>query len=174
MTHADDFELIGGREPKPVVIAEYDPAWPFRFEAERSKISAALPGATAIEHIGSTSVPGLAAKPIIDVIVVVADITTPEVQAALEHAGYELRVREADHRMFRTPAHDVHVHLWTDPADNARHLGFRDWLRVHDDDRDRYEAVKRELATRQWGDMNDYADAKSPVIAEIAARAALG
>ncbi len=166
--------LIGGREPRPVLLVDYDPTWPVRFAAERARIAAALPQASAIEHIGSTSVPGLAAKPVIDMLVVVADIATPEVQVALEGAGYELRVRQPGHRMFRTPARDVHVHLWTDPADIARHFEFRDWLRTHDDDRDRYEAVKRELATREWADMNDYADAKSPVIAAISARAALG
>src|SRR5437870_3188884 len=70
LDNADEW-LIGGREPRPVVIAEYDPAWPERFEEERTKIASALPEAIRIEHIGSTSVPGLAAKPIIDIIVVV-------------------------------------------------------------------------------------------------------
>ena len=167
----EDGWLIGGREPRPVVIAEYDPTWPERFEHERAKIAAALPQSTRIEHIGSTSVPGLAAKPVIDIIVDVPDIDAPEVQTGLEAAGYQLRVREIGHRMYRTPALDVHVHMWTDPAQTERHLVFRDWLRVNDDDRNRYETVKRELATKTWADMNDYADAKGPVITDITARA---
>jgi GrpB-like predicted nucleotidyltransferase (UPF0157 family) len=162
--------LIGGREARPIVVADYDPAWSDRFETERRCIAAALPDVVAIEHIGSTSVPGLPAKPIIDIIV----MTEGDIDAAippLEAAGYVLRVREPDHRMLRTPSRDVHIHLWSDPFETARHLLFRDWLREDADDRARYAAVKRELATREWGDMNDYADAKSPVIAEITARA---
>jgi GrpB-like predicted nucleotidyltransferase (UPF0157 family) len=73
--------------------------------------------------------------------------------------------------MLRTPDHDVHVHLWDDAVEVRRHLLFRDWLREDAGDRERYAAVKRELARREWGDMNDYADAKSPVITEITARA---
>jgi GrpB-like predicted nucleotidyltransferase (UPF0157 family) len=166
----DDFELIGGREPRPVVIADYDAGWPQRFVMERERIAAALPDAASIEHIGSTSVPGLAAKPIVDLIVVPAGPIGAAV-APLEAVGYGLRVREPGHLMLRTPAHDVHVHLWADPAEVARHLLFRDWLRTDTADRDRYAAAKRELATREWGDTNDYADAKSPVIVEITARA---
>lgn len=169
-TGGDGFELIGSREARAVVIAEPDASWPARFVQERARIVGALPDAVAVEHIGSTSVPGLAAKPIIDVVVV----PTGDIEAAvapLEAAGYVLRVREPGHRMLRTPARDVHVHLWTEPEQVARHLLFRDWLRVDAADRDRYAAVKRELATRTWGDMNDYADAKSPVIAEITRRA---
>jgi len=169
-TQPERFELIGGREPRPVVIVDYDPAWPVRFETERARIATALPHATAIEHVGSTSVPGLAAKPIVDIQVDV-DGDLEDAVAPLTAAGYELRVREPGHRMFRTPARDVHVHLWTAPDDRARHLRFRDWLRTHTDDRTLYETTKRALATREWGDMNDYADAKSSVIREITARA---
>lgn len=161
--------LIGGREARPIVIADSDPAWPARFGAERARIAAALPAATAIEHVGSTSVPGLPAKPIIDIVVTVDDIDAAI--APLEVAGYVLRVREPGHRMLRTPALDVHVHLWADPAETRRHLVFRDWLRTDAGDRDRYAAVKRELAEQEWGDMNDYADAKSPVITAITERA---
>ncbi len=166
----DDPEwLIGGREARPVVIVDSDPTWPDRFEAERTRITTALPDVRGIEHIGSTSVPGLPAKPVIDIVVVVDDIDTAI--APLETAGYVLRVREPGHHMLRTPERDVHVHLWADPAETTRHLLFRDWLREDATDRDRYAAVKRELATHEWADMNDYADAKSPVITEITARA---
>jgi GrpB-like predicted nucleotidyltransferase (UPF0157 family) len=168
-----DRVLVGGRERRPVVIVDYDPSWPERFEAERERISAAL-GAVAlrVEHIGSTAVPGLAAKPIVDVLVTVAD---PDDEAAfapaLAAAGYELRVREPRHRMFRTPERDVHVHVWgSDDPEVARHLRFRDRLRASAEDRAAYEQLKRELAKREWSDMNHYADAKSDLILEILQR----
>ena len=168
------FELIGGREPRPVVIVEYDDAWARRFEVEAGRIRGALGStALAIEHIGSTSVPGLAAKPIVDILVVVADVDDDSVfRPQLEQAGYELRVREPGHRMFRTPARDVHVHIWRfDDPEVEKYLLFRDWLRVSADDRARYEARKRELAQQEWGDMNDYADAKTDVVHAILDRA---
>ena len=168
-----DGVLIGGREKVEIVVVDYDPAWPERFAALADTVRTAL-GDTAlrIEHIGSTAVPGLAAKPIIDLLVVVEDVADEAAYVpALEAAGFQLRVREPDHRMLRTPARDVHVHLWEDDDEQRRHLLFRDWLREDADDRERYAAVKRELARREWGDMNDYADAKSPVITEITARA---
>jgi GrpB-like predicted nucleotidyltransferase (UPF0157 family) len=160
--------LIGGREKRDIVIADYDPSWPGRFEQERERIQSAL-GTTAlqVEHIGSTAVPGLAAKPIIDILVLVED---PEDDSrlvpAMASAGYELRVREPGHRMFRTPSRDVHVHFWTQP-EVERHLSFRDRLRASEEDRAAYERLKRELARRDWRDMNDYADAKSGLIARI-------
>jgi GrpB-like predicted nucleotidyltransferase (UPF0157 family) len=162
--------LIGGREARAIVVVEYDPAWADRFEVERARITAALPGVRGVEHVGSTSVPGLAAKPIIDIVVVAAGPIEDAV-APLEGAGYVLRVREPDHRMLRTAARDVHVHLWAGADEFRRHLLFRDWLREDATDRARYAAVKRDLAAREWGDMNDYADAKSPIITEITARA---
>lgn len=171
--HLDQI-LIGGRELRAIVIADYDPGWPARFEHERQRIVAAL-GATAlrVEHFGSTAVPGLAAKPIIDVLVCVAD---PDDEAAFapqfEAAGYELRVREPGHRMFRTPERDVHVHLWSDgDSEVSRLLVFRDRLRSSADDRAEYERLKRELAARTWDDMNHYAEAKSALIDAIVERA---
>jgi len=167
-----DRVLIGGRERREIVIAPYDPAWPERFEVERERIAAALgPRALRIEHIGSTSVPGLAAKPIVDVLVEVASLDGVD----LEPAGYVLRVREDGHRMFRTPELDVHVHVWpSGRADIASQLAFRDRLRASPEDRAAYESLKRELAAREWPDMNHYADAKGPLIREILARAATG
>jgi GrpB-like predicted nucleotidyltransferase (UPF0157 family) len=168
-----DQVLIGGRERRPIVIAEYDADWPTRFEFERQRVVRALGDqALRIEHFGSTAVPGLAAKPIVDLLVTVSD---PEdesfVVPALEAAGYELRVREPGHRMFRTPARDVHVHVWADSdPEVARHLRFRDRLRVSPEARSTYEQVKRELAQRDWVDMNDYADAKNDVIRSILER----
>lgn len=178
-THLDpllDTILVGGREPADVVIVDYDGTWPARFEDHRRRIAAALgpPAAATIEHIGSTVVPGLAAKPIIDILVAVGD---PDDDAgfgpAMAAAGYQLRVREPGHRMFRTPARTAHVHFWQAGSDEiVRHLQFRDWLRTHPDDRDLYQRAKQALVGRPWPDLNYYAEAKGPVIAEIMARAA--
>jgi GrpB-like predicted nucleotidyltransferase (UPF0157 family) len=169
-----DTVFIGGPESRPIVVAPYDGAWADRFAAERDRILAALgDAALRVEHIGSTSVPGLAAKPVIDVLGVVPEVETESAyRPALEGAGYLLRVREPGHRMFRTPERDVHVHLWSSGDDEIpRHLLLRDWLRVDTADRGRYESVKRELAARTWRDTNEYARAKSSVIAEILLRA---
>lgn len=106
--------LVGGREPRTIVIVDYDARWPGRFVAHRDRVARALgPMATSIENIGSTAVPGLAAKPIIDLLVAVKDpdeesVTVP----AMAAAGYHLRVREPGHRMFRSPERDVHIHVW--------------------------------------------------------------
>jgi GrpB-like predicted nucleotidyltransferase (UPF0157 family) len=169
-----DGVLIGGREQVPIVVVDYDEDWPDRFGLVRDRVRAAL-GASAlrVEHIGSTSVPGLAAKPIIDVLVTVRNV---EDEAAfvplLERAGFVLRVREPEHRMVRTPARDVHVHLYEpDHEAVSAYLDLRDWLRVDADDRALYERTKRLLATRTWTDMNEYADAKTDVIQAILGRA---
>jgi GrpB-like predicted nucleotidyltransferase (UPF0157 family) len=169
-----DRVLVGGRERAAIVIADYDASWPERFERERERIVGALGDVVLrIEHIGSTAVPGLAAKPIVDVLVTVED---PEDESAFAPAlievGYELRVRERGHRMFRTPQRDVHVHVWApEDPEVGRYLRFRDRLRASPEDRAAYETLKRELAKREWNDMNHYADAKSQLIAEILGRA---
>lgn len=170
----DDAFLIGGPERREVVLTPYDPSWPTRYEAQQQRLVAAL-GAKArrIEHIGSTAVPGLVAKPVLDVLLVVNDVQDEaSYLGALEANGYVLRVREPGHRMLRTPDLGVHVHVWSegDPAVDA-HLAFRDQLRVSEDDRDRYAATKRELAARHWPTINHYAAAKTDVIREILNRA---
>jgi GrpB-like predicted nucleotidyltransferase (UPF0157 family) len=168
-----DQVLVGGREKRAIVIVDYDAAWPARFERERDRVRQALGrAALRIEHIGSTAVPGLAAKPIVDLVVAVED---PDDDAlivpALESAGYELRVREPGHRMFRTPDRDVHVHVWRDSdVELDRHLRFRDRLRTSAEDRLAYEKLKRALAEREWPDMNEYAFAKGELIEAILAR----
>jgi GrpB-like predicted nucleotidyltransferase (UPF0157 family) len=177
--HSDALErkldaiLIGHRQPGPVTLSEYDPSWPARFEALREELSAGLgPLAASIEHIGSTAGPGLAAKPIVDVLVTVQRIEPDdEYLAALEVAGYTLRVREPGHRMFRSPARDVHVHFWARSSTEAEdYLLLRDRLRCSARDRDEYERLKRELAPRAWPDVNYYAEAKGPLITELLAR----
>jgi len=168
-----DGVLIGGREKREIVIVAYDPDWPVRYELEREKVSRAL-GASAvrIEHMGSTAVPGLAAKPIIDVLVAVAALhDEAAIVTPLEGAGYHLRVREPAHLMFRTPERDVHVHLWGDSdPELTRHLAFRDQLRRSPTDRDAYVSLKRELAARDWDSMDEYADAKGELVTAILAR----
>jgi N-methylhydantoinase B/oxoprolinase/acetone carboxylase alpha subunit/GrpB-like predicted nucleotidyltransferase (UPF0157 family) len=170
----DGLVILGGRDGSTVRIVEYDLSWPARFEAERGRIASALgPIARRIEHIGSTSVPGLGAKPVVDIMVIVDDPNDDRAFVlALTRAGYVLRVVEPEHRMFRSPQRDVHVHLWRAGSDDERrHLLFRDWLRENGEDRVRYETVKRELAARSWDDSNDYADAKSDVVTEIMSHA---
>ncbi|AJT42945.1 GrpB family protein [Psychromicrobium lacuslunae] len=170
----DTVELIGGIEKRALSLNEYDPSWPEQFDLHRVRVSDAL-GATAllIEHIGSTSVPGLAAKPIIDILVVVSDITAEEDYLdQLLAAGYRLRVREPGHRLVRTEQLDVHIHLLetADPAIED-YLLLRDQLRNAPADREQYERVKRDLLSQDWPDMNSYAEAKTTVIEEIKARA---
>ena len=165
-----------------IEIAGYDPLWPELFQHEAARVRTALAERVLrIEHTGSTSVPGLAAKPIIDMLLVVANSADePSYVPALEKAGYVLRIREPDwheHRMFRGTAPDVHLHVFTTGSPEIeRVLLFRDWLRSHADDRELYARTKRELSQQNWKYGQNYADAKTPVIQEILerAKAALG
>ena len=167
-------EVVGGQPPLTIGLQEHDPGWAEAYLAHRRRILDAVgDAALAVEHIGSTSVPGLAAKPIVDVVLVVADITAEEDHVArLVAAGYDLRVREPGHRLVRTPARDVHVHVYEegDVAVEA-YLLLRDRLRSDAADRDLYARTKRELMTRRWETMDAYADAKTAVIQGILARA---
>lgn len=166
--------LIGGREPVTITVIDYRDEWPVRFAHMHALVEAALGSrALAVEHIGSTSVPGLAAKPIVDMLLTVAGVEDEDAYLpALEDAGFVLRVREPAHRMLRTPGKDVHLHVY-EPADKAvvDYLDLRDWLRESAADRALYAATKRDLAQRAWFDMNDYADAKSDVVLDILGRA---
>jgi GrpB-like predicted nucleotidyltransferase (UPF0157 family) len=167
--------LIGGVEKRDIKIADYDSTWPALFAKHAKIIGDALGSAARrIEHIGSTSVPGLAAKPIIDILVVVKDSADESVYLSqMEATGYVLRVREPDwheHRMFRTPDRDVHIHIYSDGCPEiTRNLTFRDRLRRNAADRTRYEQTKRHLATQDWSDMNAYAEAKTDVIEDVIA-----
>lgn len=169
--------LIGGPEKRTIVIVVYDPQWPARYQEHARRIQQAVGScALQIEHIGSTSVPGLGAKPIIDILLVVKDAANEQdYLPSLEAAGYVLRVREPDfdeHRMFRTPEREVHVHVFSEGSKEiARYLNFRDHLREHEEDRRHYEALKQELATRDWPHMDAYAAAKGEFIESIIAKA---
>lgn len=167
-------EIIGGPERIEIALQDYDDRWPEIYLAHERRIRDAIaPADVDIEHIGSTSVPGLAAKPIVDIVVAVDDITAEEDYLdALLAAGYELRVREPGHRLVRTPARDVHVHVYERGAQAVdEYLLLRDHLRSDADDRALYASTKRALLSREWDDMNDYADAKTDVIVAIKARA---
>lgn len=162
----------------PIVLVEYDAKWPKLFAREACRIQASLAGlAIRVEHVGSTSVPGLAAKPIIDIVLVVPDSSDePAYVPPLESAGYVLHIREPDwfeHRLLKGPDPDVNLHVFSAGATEIdRMLMFRDWLRGHDADRDAYLAVKRTLALRTWRHMQHYADAKSDIVRQIVDRAA--
>ena len=156
-----------------IAIVDYDPVWPVLFEEEARRIRAALGDRVLrIEHVGSTSVPGLAAKPIIDIVLVVADTAKEGAYVpALEAAGYTLRIREPDwyeHRIFKGPDSDTNLHCFSDGCPEVeRMLAFRDRLRTNNADRLLYEQTKRDLAAKTWKYVQDYADAKSAVVDEI-------
>lgn len=155
-----------------LALADYDPQWARRFEEHRERLSRALgQRARRIEHIGSTSVPGLAAKPIVDILVCGVQPGDEGARAALESAGYQLAVDEPGHRMYEPANRDAHIHVWSDESDADRHVLFRDWLRGHPQDRALYEHVKRQLTMREWPTSNDYAQAKDGVVATIMRRA---
>jgi GrpB-like predicted nucleotidyltransferase (UPF0157 family) len=170
----DDAVFIGGPEKRDIVIEDYDPGWAARFhQAEASLREALGPRARRIEHFGSTAVPGLAAKGIVDVMVGVEDADDEAAYGpALEAHGYAIRVRQPGHRMYRTQDLDTHVHVLTDGSEAARiRLLFRDWLRHDARDRRLYEDTKRELARHDWDATNDYSHAKGAVVDQILARA---
>jgi GrpB-like predicted nucleotidyltransferase (UPF0157 family) len=147
------------------------------FAREAERIRQALgDGVVRLEHVGSTSVPGLAAKPRIDILLVVQDSSDePSYVPVLESAGYVLRIREPnwyEHRVFKGPETDLNLHVFSPGCvEIERMVGFRDWLRRNTDDRALYERTKRELASRPWKYVQHYADAKTEVVEQILARA---
>lgn len=158
----------------PVVIEDYDPNWPQLFETLRSQLALALTGlASSIDHVGSTAVPGLAAKPIIDIDVLLrSSAKLPEVIRQLETLGYEyqgdLGVRGRD--VFRAKGATVRHHLYVHaPASHeyARHVAFRNHLRTHAEDARAYAALKREAASKFGADRQAYTDAKSAFMQHI-------
>src|SRR4029077_17649812 len=160
-----------------ITLVEYDPLWPEYFSREEWRIKNVLGNrALRVEHVGSTSVPGLVAKPIIDILLVVSDSADePSYVPALEAAGYVLRIREPDwhqHRLFKGPDTNINLHVFTQGSEEVRRtLLLRDWLRTNEADRELYARTKRELAIRKWKYVQNYADAKSEVVEAILARA---
>ncbi|MDQ3128853.1 MAG: GrpB family protein [Chloroflexota bacterium] len=166
----------------PIELAEPDPAWPALFDREEARIRFALGDRVVrLEHTGSTSVPGLAAKACIDITMTVADVLDePAYVPDLEAAGYRLVIREHepewyDHRVFKGPDTNVNLHVFSAGCRELdRMVGFRDWLRSHPEDRELYEATKRDLVMRDWAFVQNYADAKGEVVEQIATRAGIG
>ena len=162
----------------PIVLAEPDPAWPGLFAREEARIRSILgERVVRLEHTGSTSVPGLAAKPVIDITMTVADVLDePAYATDLEAAGYRLVIREQepewyDHRVFKGPDTNINLHVHPPGSPEIpRMRGFRDYLRAHDEARLEYEAEKRRLAAQDWEYVQHYADAKSRVVETILAR----
>lgn len=161
----------------PIDLHEYRAEWPRLFLREAQRVRVIL-GALVLqlEHVGSTSVPGLAAKPIIDMILAVADSADERAYVpAMESAGYMLQIREPEwfqHRLFKGPDTNINLHVYTFGCPEIdKMLMFRDWLRTNDADRELYERTKRKLAQQTWKYIQNYADAKTEVVEEIVARA---
>ena len=172
---------IGGLKPISgrISIVGYDPEWPELFKREADRVRSTLGGRVIrIEHVGSTSAPGLAAKPTIDIVLEVPDSADESSYLpALETAGYSLRIREKDwneHRMFKGPGTDINLHVFSSGCKEIERMTiFRDWLRSNDTDRELYQRTKLALAQQEWKYMQNYADAKTAIIREIMARACI-
>ncbi|GEQ48390.1 GrpB family protein [Tetragenococcus koreensis] len=170
---------VGKRKPHnaPIELIDYDLNWVNLFEREAKRIKTILGNKVLqLEHIGSTSIPGLCAKPIIDILLVVTD-SSDELSyvPALESIGYTLRIREPEwheHRLFKGPDTDINLHVFSERAlEINKMLRFRDWLRTNRDDREKYAKVKHALAQNTWENIQDYADAKTEIVEEIMERA---
>jgi GrpB-like predicted nucleotidyltransferase (UPF0157 family) len=170
-----ELQPLSGR----ILIVDYDLQWPELFQREADRVRAALGRrALRIEPVGSTAVPGLAAKPIIDMLLVVTNSADEDNYVrALEGAGYVLRIRDAnwhEHRMSNGPGIKVHLHIFSSGCPEIdRILMFRDRLRSSAADRDLYARTKSALAQKEWKYGQNYADAKTTIIEEIIGRASL-
>lgn len=169
------FETTPGsdRAPEAVEVVPYDPAWAARFERWRERLATELRDvAVRIEHVGSTAVPGLDAKPVIDIQVSVRDLAREELYVPpMEALNLQLRSRDAEHRFLRPSAwlpRDVHVHVCVvDSAWEREHLLIRDHLRADSQARDEYAALKREAATTWRDDRVGYTEAKTALILDM-------
>src|SRR5262249_37819322 len=147
-----------------ILISDYDPAWPASFQREALRVRTLLgERVKLLEHAGSTSVPGLPEKPIIDMVLAFPDSSDESTYVpAMEAGGYVLRIREPEwfqHRVFKGPDTDINLHVFTEGCSEIdQMLLFRDWLRSHPSDRDLYAAKKRELAKQDWKYVQNYAD----------------
>ena len=174
-----DAVTVGERTPlnSTIRLSAYDPDWPSMFSVLAGRIRSALgERVLLLEHVGSTSVPGLSAKPLIDLVLAVSDSAVEECYVPpLEEQDFVLRIREPDwfeHRVLKAVDIAGNLHVFSSGCEEIdRMLTFRDWLRANADDRLLYERTKRELARRVWQLTQNYADAKSKVVEEILARA---
>ena len=172
--------VLGRDATTELSIAPYDASWPARYDSLGGLIRSALgPAVLALEHVGSTSVPGLDAKPIIDVDLTVADgAAEPTYVPALEECGFRLVGREPwwyGHRLLRHLNPACNLHVWSpDCPETARHLIFRDWLRANPDECELYVRAKRAASKHTvaaGGDVEYYNTQKQAVIREIYGRA---
>lgn len=171
--------VVGELTPQnaQITLVEYDLNWPKAFTQEADRIRSILGDKVIqLEHVGSTSVPGLCAKPIIDILLVVKKSSDePSYVPDLEKAGYILRIRELgwfEHRMFKGPDTDINLHVFSEGEPEAdRMLLFRNWLRSNEADRYKYAQVKRSLAKNKWRHVQHYADSKTSIVQEIMNRA---
>ena len=165
--------------PQHITVVEYSPQWPLKYEREKEKIMAILKeNCTAIYHIGSTSVPGLAAKPIIDIMAVVKSLERVDaVSADFSEIGYEYlgEFGMSGRRYLRKGGdertHQIHIFQMEDSCNIRRHLAFRDYMRTHKKEREKYEKLKRSLAKRFPYDIDGYCDGKEEFVQEIEKRA---
>ncbi len=163
--------------PEPLIIEDYDPRWPKLFETLSSRLASVLNELVdSIEHVGSTSVPGLAAKPIIDIDVLLRSSSAlPVVIRKLAEFGYEYQgdLGVSGREAFRAKALGIKHHLYVCPPGSReydRHIAFRNHLREHAADANAYAQLKRELATRFGADREGYNRAKSEFVEHILCR----
>lgn len=178
---AIDAAFVAGTEPRNttgrITVVPYDPSWPVTYARLAAAIREALgEQVVALEHVGSTSVRGLAAKPILDIDLVVPDPADEAAYVpALEALGYTLRIREPwweQHRMLRLEGPLVNLHVFgPDAAEPRRHVMFRERLRSDAADREAYAALKTDLAAQQFDRVMEYNAAKAALIYAIYERA---
>jgi GrpB-like predicted nucleotidyltransferase (UPF0157 family) len=165
--------VVGTSRPRaaePVELVAWDARWPERFAEMRARLADALgPLALRIEHVGSTSIPDLVAKPVIDIQISVADVDdTDAYRTPIEEQGFELRFIEPGHRYFRPPPglpRDYQVHVCEAGSEWERvHLLFRDYLRAHPDVAVEYGRMKLRLAAQHKAERIAYNDDKSGFI----------
>ena len=168
--------MVRDQEAPRVEVTEADPGWPERFEAERARLEPLLPG-VEIHHVGSTAVPGLAAKPIIDLMALVGDLDAHLKVLLGPAGGYCLPAaanEDLDDRRYLTrptEAERTHnLHLVSRRETLERYLTFRDALRASADLRAEYEALKRDLAVRFEHDREGYTAAKAPFVFRVLGR----
>lgn len=168
-----DAAVVGPSPPGTVHVVPYDEAWHERATALITAVRAALGDRVlALEHVGSTSVPGLAAKPVLDLVLTVGDPADEAAYVpALEPLGLLLHIREPDwdeHRMLTRPDRTVNLHVFGATATEPRRLvAFRDWLRTHDEDRAAYGALKAALADEGFERVMDYNNHKAELVHDI-------
>ena len=168
--------FIGESDPEPISLTEASAAWPEQFVSLKARLASALGSGVRIEHVGSTSIPGIAAKPIIDIQVSVPDLADESrFVPAIESVGIPLRMREPDlgHVYFRDKQpRTVHIHVCQAGSKWERvHLLFRDYLRTHPEAARAYEDMKRAAAVAYGDDRIAYTEAKGPFIESVLAAA---